>query len=81
MRKILLSISLIITLAFGANAQNDAFFKWNDSSDDAVRPVDYYSFSLPTSHGAANDYQAPLGNDLLILALLGVGYVRKRSKQ
>lgn len=81
MRKILLSISLIITLAFGANAQNDAFFKWNDSYDDAFRSVDYYSFVLPTSHGANNDYQAPLGNGLLILAALGAGYVRKRSKQ
>lgn len=81
MKKVLLSISLIIILVLGANAQNDAFFKWNDSYDDAFRSVDYYSSVLPTSHGANNDYQAPLGNGLLILAALGAGYVRKRSTQ
>lgn len=81
MKKVLLSISLIIILVLGANAQNDAFFKWNDSYDDAFRSVDYYSFVLPTSHGANNDYQAPLGNGLLILTALGAGYVRKRSTQ
>lgn len=69
-------------MAFGANAQSDAFFKWNNADNDLYRANDNLGFALPTAHGSVYDSEAPLGSGLLILTALGAGYavMRKRNK-
>ena len=69
MKKILLTIAILMTMAFSANAQCDVFFIWNDA----------FSFNLPAAHGSEYDYNAPLGNGLLVLTALGVGYAIKKK--
>ena len=82
MKKLLLTIALVLTIGFGANAQRDAFFSWNDADNEMYRDIDNgINFTLPTSHGLDYDNTAPLGSGLLILTALGTGYViRKRRR-
>ena len=86
MKKILFAIALVMTMGFGANAQYDGFFKWNDAdNNDVYREITNGSgndFALPTAHGGAGDYETPLGSGLVVLTALGAGYAvaRKRNK-
>jgi hypothetical protein len=80
MKKILLTIAILMTMAFSANAQCDVFFNWNDADNETNRYVgDDFSFNLPAAHGSEYDYNAPLGNGLLVLTALGVGYAIKKK--
>ena len=83
MKKILFAIAIVITMGMTANAQRDAFFTWNDASDDNSRdPGNGVNFDLPTQHGADGDQTTPLGTGLLIMTALGAGYaVAKRRKE
>ena len=79
MKKLLLTIALVLTIGFGANAQRDAFFSWNDADNDMYRDIDNgINFTLPTSHGLDYDNTAPLGSGLLVLTALGAGYAAAR---
>ena len=79
MKKTLLTIVVLMTMAFTATAQNDAFFKWNDADNDMYRDIDNgINFALPTSHGLDYDNTAPLGSGLLVLTALGAGYAAAR---
>ena len=77
---------LVVFLQFTVNqdlyAQKDSFFTYNNNEyyrnvDDNTAP------DLPYSHGLSEDYQleAPLGNGLLALSLLGVGYLTMKSRR
>ncbi|MBE6337749.1 MAG: T9SS type A sorting domain-containing protein [Lentimicrobiaceae bacterium] len=77
---------LVLFLQFAVNqdlyAQKDSFFTYNNNEyyrnvDDITAP------GLPYSHGLSEDYQleAPLGNGLLALSLLGAGYLVKKSRK
>ncbi len=77
---------LVVFLQFTVNqdlyAQKDSFFTYNNNEyyrnvDDNTAP------DLPYSHGLSDDYQlvAPLGNGLIALSLLGVGYLVKKSRK
>ena len=69
-------------MAFGANAQSNAFFKWNNADNETYRDIDNgISFALPAAHGYEYDNEAPLGTGLLILTALGAGYAIKRRKE
>ena len=82
MKKTLFTIAVLMTMAFGANAQSDAFFKWNNADNETYRDIDNgISFALPTAHGYEYDSEAPLGTGLLILTALGAGYAIKRRKK
>ena len=80
MKKIFITIAILMTMGLCANAQFDAFVTWDDNElerydDNGV------IFNLPAMHGNAFDDQAPLGCGLLILTALGVGYAVKRNKK
>ncbi len=80
MKKILVTLSLVIALGLGASAQ-DGFFSYNDV-DSQNRGSDNFSEmpALPL-HGLYTDQSAaPLGSGLLILAGLGLVYGLKRRK-
>ena len=82
MKKTLFTIAILMTIALSANAQCDAFFSWNDASNETYRDIDNgIGFALPTAHGYEYDSEAPLGTGLLILTALGAGYAIKRRKK
>lgn len=63
-------------------AQKDAFFTYHENNN--YRNVDdVYAPGLPYAHGLSEDYQlqAPLGNGLIALSLLGVGYLTMKSRR
>ena len=80
MKKILVTLSLVITLGLGVNAQSEAFFSYNDV-DSQNRGSDNFSEmpALPL-RGQNTDQSAPVGSGLLILAGLGLAYGLKRRK-
>lgn len=81
-KKLLLVVFLQFTVNQDLYAQKDSFFTYNNNEyyrnvDDITAP------NLPYSHGLSEDYQleAPLGNGLLALSLLGAGYLVKKSRK
>ena len=78
MKKILLVLSLVITIGFGASAHSDGWFK--ASGEDSYNERNA-SFGLPTEHGLTTDAPAPLGEGLLILTAMGAGYAIARRKR
>ena len=82
MKRIILTLAILMTMALSASAQSDAFFKWNNADNETYRDIDNgISFALPTAHGYEYDSEAPLGTGLLILTALGAGYAIKRRKK
>ena len=86
MKKIVLSIALVLALGLGANAQiglSDAFL--NDwATSDFLRDggLGLMLPGLPGDHGLGGDVPAPLGSGLIILSALGAGYaINKRKKE
>ena len=81
MKKTIFAIALVMTMGFAANAQNDGFFRWNDSDNDIYRVGGDSGFALPTAHGSETDSSAPVGSGLLILTALGAGYAVARKRR
>lgn len=78
MKKVLLSIALVMAMVFGANAQDSWIPSYND--DLINRDGAPITPGLPGEHGLEGDQTAPLGSGLLILTALGAGYaLRKRN--
>ena len=86
MKKILLAIALVMTMALSASAQ-DFFIKSGESYGDrtgsgsgeisGVTPA----FPKGTVGGENGDQPAPLGSGLLVMTALGAGYAIKRSRE
>lgn len=85
MKKILLTIVVIMTISLSTNAQSDGFFRTNNFDD-----FDYRSgsgiggeigFALPSGHGYDYDTNSPLGSGLLVLAAFGIGYAVNKKKK
>ena len=76
MKKVLVTLSLVLTLGLGASAQSDAFFSYSD-----VDNQNRQSNGLPAlpMRGQSDDQPAPVGSGLLILAGLGAAYALKRK--
>ena len=79
---LLLVLFLQFVVSQDLYAQKDSFFTYNNNEhyrdvDDVTAP------GLPYSHGLSENYQspAPLGNGLLVLSLLGAGYLVKKSRK
>ena len=85
MKKIVLSIALVLALGFGANAQiglSDAFFNdWAQSDMLRDGGLGLMLPTLPGDHGLGGDVPgAPLGSGLIILSALGAGYAYRKRK-
>lgn len=79
MKKIILTISMIMCLGSMSFAQKDGFFNnWEDF--DNREEQDFYPV-LPISHGLTDDYDAPLTDGLLILSALGAGYLISKKRK
>ena len=77
MKKVLLSIALVMTMAFCANAQSDGWFVSNDANYN--RDGLSLDTGMPPAHG--QDIELPLGSGLIILGALGAGYAVARRKR
>ncbi len=79
MKKVLVTLSLVLTLGLGAMAQNDAFFSYNDVDNQqrggAIVPV------LPGQGVGTDQPGAPLGSGLLLLAGMGAAYALRRKNK
>ncbi|MBR7176155.1 MAG: hypothetical protein IKD32_02495 [Bacteroidales bacterium] len=77
MKKIILTIAIVLGIGFGVNAQSDAFFTQSFSdyrnSDDVETP------RLP-AHALTSNQDAPVGTGLLLLAGMGLGYAALRKR-
>jgi len=81
-KNLLLVLFLQFVVSQDLYAQKDSFFTYNNNEhyrdvDDITAP------GLPRTHGITDNYQspAPLGNGLLVLSLLGAGYLVKKSRK
>ena len=81
MKKILLAIALVVTMGFCANAQTDGFFGQYDNIYDNRGGEGDPSIGLPSSHNLTDDQSSPLGSGLLIMTVLGAGYVVARKRK
>ena len=79
MKKIILTIAIVLGIGFGVNAQSDAFFTQSISE---YRNADEVTPALPYAHDLEYHQPAttPLGSGLLVLAGLGLGYATLRKK-
>lgn len=84
MKKLALTIAIVLGMSIGASAQNGGLFGKGPSRD-----MDYeYStregegglINLPGSHGSSNDEAAPLGSGALLLIGFGAAYALKKKK-
>ena len=78
MKKIILTIAIVLGIGFGASAQSDGFFaqsfgEYRDSSEGKLP-------ALPNAHNLTEHQSAPLGSGLLLLAGMGLGYAALRKK-
>ena len=82
MKKVLLTVALVIAMGLGANAQqSDNFFKnWDDVDNGLVTRETTTMPNLVGEHGNPGDVGAPLGSGLLILTALGAGYALKNRR-
>ena len=85
MKKILLTIAVIMTISLSTKAQSDGFFRTNnfDYFDyrNGIGVGDEIGFLLPAGHGYDYDTNAPIGGGLIILTALGVGYAINKKKK
>ena len=83
MKKILFALVLVLSLSISVFAQrNDAFFK-TDNDDYYNRISDPTNIlAMPAGDlGSTTNEPAPLGNGLIILTAVGLGYaIKKRNK-
>ena len=84
MKKLALTIAIVLGMSIGASAQKGGLFGKGPSRD-----MDYeYStregegglINLPESHGSSNDEAAPLGSGALLLIGFGAAYALKKKK-
>lgn len=80
MKKILLVLSLVMAVAFGANAQ-DGFFRGDNSMQRTGTPgVDEPLVPHGPVGGILDQEAAPLGSGLLVLTALGAGYLVRKKR-
>lgn len=85
MKKVILTLIIILGMALAAAAQG-GLFQYGAVSDE-----DYYGagnrdgetplISLPSTHGDATDSPAPLGSGALLLIGFGVAYALKKNRR
>ena len=86
MKRIILAIALVITIGFSAGAQTDGFFGDDGGYSGGRTESNEMPINPSGVVGKINEPQnagnAPLGEGLVVLTALGVGYAisRKREK-
>ena len=77
MKKLIVTLSLVLTLGLCANAQSDAFFSYSDASNQERNTI--VTPGLP-GQNILSDQAAPVpvGSGLLLLAGMGVAYALRR---
>ena len=72
----------IFALIFGLNlsAQSDGFFSYNNVDEKRTTSEWGSVPMLPASHNLESDMNAPVGNGIAILAMLGLAYGVKKRK-
>ena len=81
MKKVLVTLSLILTLCLGASAQSDAFFTYSDvDNQQRTGGVAITTPGLP-GQGIGEDQDAPIGSGLLLLAGMGAAYALRRKEK
>ena len=90
MKKILLTLAIVLGITLGASAQNNGgglFGKgpsrgyYDEYYDEyGTRDGGMFNFSLPNQHGTTNDESAPLGSGALLLIGFGAAYASLRRK-
>lgn len=80
MKRYIITLVLALGLVFNLSAQNDGFFAY--SNYDNRQDSEWGEMpGLPQSYGLTGNQSAPLGNGLLILGGLVLGYaVRKKNR-
>ena len=81
MKKVLVTLSLVLTLGLCVNAQSDSFFSYNDVNEQQrTGGVAITTPGLPM-RGQNTDQSAPLGSGLLLLAGMGAAYALRRKEK
>ena len=85
MKKLALTIAIVLGMTFGAFAQDEVFvqqsgglFGYGNSSESIFARTSLV-LSLPDSHGATEDVTAPLGSGALLLIGFGAAYALKKQ--
>ena len=75
MKKVVLTIAIVLGLGMASFAQNGLFGKGGDE--------DMKEITLPSlpNHGVSTNQDAPLGGGALLLLGLGAAYALKKSKK
>lgn len=83
MKKILLTLVLMLTLGLYSNAQRtDGFFNNVDVYNSNIRTGDLDDYITPAFPQYQNgDQSAPLGTGLFLLTALGAGYAVSRRRK
>ncbi|MBR7176395.1 MAG: hypothetical protein IKD32_03745 [Bacteroidales bacterium] len=84
MKKIILTIAIVLGIGFGVSAQSDSFFA-TTSTYTEYRETEWGELPiLPNQHNIVGDYKAaedaPVGTGLLLLAGMGLGYAALRKR-
>ncbi|MBQ2852823.1 MAG: hypothetical protein IJE76_05465 [Bacteroidales bacterium] len=77
MKKIILTIAIVLGIGFGVNAQSDAFFTQSFSD---YRDVENIETPRIPNHALTTNQDAPVGTGLLLLAGMGLGYAALRKR-
>ena len=83
MKKIYLTLVLVLSMSCNMFAQSDGFFKSNDEMYNRINDPNAVGLNLPQTNigEPINAPATPLGSGLLILTAVGLGYaIRKRKK-
>lgn len=84
MKKTFLTLALVFMASFSMFAQSDGFFNYyNDDIYNRLDNPNTFGIDLPQSNLGSNHQNepAPLGSGLLILTVLGAGYVVRKRKE
>ena len=85
MKRIALTLAIVLGIAFGASAQNRGLFDLgpeSGNSNDAYGRTSGSAFLLPQNHGTGQDQNSsPLGGGALLLIGFGAAYALKRRQK
>ena len=85
MKKLTLTLAVILGITFSVSAQNRGLFDRGPQRE-SYDCYDNYGtrdgmFNLPSSHGQTNDESAPLGGGALLLIGFGAAYAMKKRRK
>ena len=86
MKKVLLTLAVVMTFGLCASAQSDGFFKNSKNDGYSDRGGSGSDPLMPALPGGGvgelnSDQGAPLGSGLLVLTALGAGYAALRKRK